>query len=199
MGESLAQFISESDAPNLLAQCHQLPVASKDELIRERDDAGYDVFRKETKEEKEEKKAAERLHLDLHLCSPVLLAEQGERIQLAFKMLEGLGGGGMFQGGRLVRVEIVLDGLAELLPSLEEKYGKPTATSSEELQNAYGATFSAGRAFWQMPDGTLISAIESVEFGPTGYFRSTHVIFESKEEVQRQASSSSRQANPFDH
>jgi len=200
MGESITQFISESNIPNLLVQCHQLPMASQNELARERDDNGYDSPHKQTKEEQQQKKAAARLDLDLQLCASALLAERGFRASLVLDMPNQSGGTGTFQDGNLALVEMEFDGLAELLPSLEEKYGKPTTTFSEPLQNAYGATFDAGRAGWQMPDGTQIMAIEDIKFGISGgYYRVTKVSFESKEERKRREPNKQQQQNPFDH
>ena len=120
------------------------------------------------------------------------------RVQSKPDMPNKYGGAGTFQDGKLARVEIVFDGLAELLPSLEQKYGNPTSTTTEPFQNAYGAKFDAGRAFWQMREGTQILAIERIEFGSSGYYRATNVVFLSEEEVQRSAKAGAPLPNPFD-
>ena len=202
MGESVSQYVAEAGYPNFLNQCHQLPAASQNELVRESEDYGYSFDEKVTKEEKLEWKAAERLHLDLRLCANAMLAERGQRGRLVkdFRQIGGAGGGtATFDGGKLVRFEVTMNDMAKVLPSLTEKYGQPTATSSVDLQNAYGATFTAGRAMWEMPDGTKILAIEDVEFSSTtGYFRSTDITFLTKEEASREESRS-KTPNPFDH
>ncbi len=202
MGESVSQYVIEAGYPEFLNQCHQLPAVSLNELVRESEDYGIDSDKRETKEEKQQKKAAQRLHLDLRLCANALLAERGQRGKLVkdFRQIGGGGGGvATFDGGKLVQFTVTMGAMSKVLPSLMEKYGQPFAQSSVDLQNAYGAIYTAGRAIWQMPDGCEISATEDIEFSiGGGNIRSTYIAVLTKEEAAR-ARSNSKRPNPFDH
>ena len=95
----------------------------------------------------------------------------------------------ILSGRKLVRVHMTFAlPMAEVLPDLENKYGKASSFSVEKSQNGYGATWEVGRAFWDMPDGTVISAIESVSFlGSLGYVHFVDVELRSKEEASNDA------------
>lgn len=98
----------------------------------------------------------------------------------------------ILSGGRLARVDLMVGPFAYFLPSLVEKYGKPSSISSDTLQNAFGAKFEVGRAKWTMPDGTIISATEELLF-TSGYQRYTNIEFDNGTLL----SSSPLPANPF--
>jgi hypothetical protein len=207
IGESVAQFLEEAGTPYLLDRCHELPAASEVERARERSDRGYDhaldgtILHKQTKEEREQRKAAQKLGLDLYICSNLVAAANGQRAEMDIVNLLYQA---TFDGGALIRVDIpeLPGGFRDLLQDLEDKYGRPKATTSEELQNAYGATFTVGRAFWQMPDGVQILAAEHVNFeSGSGYRRTISVVLATKDEAIRAGVISElnrRAANPFD-
>jgi hypothetical protein len=45
--------------------------------------------------------------------------------------------------------------------ALEEKYGKPTSSQNEQIQNKAGASFSSMVTTWKLPDGEIIAAERS--------------------------------------
>ena len=61
-----------------------------------------------------------------------------------------------------------------------EKYGKPTATYSEALQNAFGANFPVKRTRWEMPDGAIIFAHEQVNISQYGVVQYTEIDMQGK-------------------
>jgi hypothetical protein len=89
-----------------------------------------------------------------------------------------------FSGGKLSKVSVEYrDKTEEQIKFLTGAYGPPSNTGTSKLQNGYGATFESVAAFWEMPDGTHISAIETLE--SVGYLRHTlHVKFLSKEGLE---------------
>jgi hypothetical protein len=80
---------------------------------------------------------------------------------------------------------------------LEAKYGEPTKTEIVTLQNSYGAKWDCFHATWNMPDGAIILAIESIEnlpmSGPTRWLK---VTFLSKARGQELAAEGSK-PNPY--
>lgn len=89
-----------------------------------------------------------------------------------------------FHGGKLSKVSVEYQNKTEeQIKFLTDAYGPPLNTGTSKLQNGYGATFESLAAFWEMPDGTHISAIETLD--NVGYLRRTlHVKFLSKEAAE---------------
>jgi hypothetical protein len=89
--------------------------------------------------------------------------------------------------------------LADLLPDLRSKYGQEQSLTSKTLQNGFGTTFEVGTAAWGMPDETTIVADESIESDDfRGLFRSTKIIFASKEQKARADQLLKDKPNAFD-
>jgi hypothetical protein len=83
---------------------------------------------------------------------------------------------------------------ADGLPS--RKYGEPTERKSVTYQNAFGAKWECLQATWQMPDGAVILASESIKNlrGPTRWLT---VSFVSKERIAQVAAEQKAKANPY--
>jgi len=171
IGESADDFYTKAGRPNLVAECRS---------------AGSD------------KKAAKKLKVDFKMCQAVLASESGSRVFTTDPKF-ARGDTAILDGGKLaaVRLEFSKD-FSEILPQLTEKYGKPQTLTSETLQNGFGARFEVGRASWAMPDGAVISVVESIVHGDTvGDFRVTEVTFSSKEEVARAEAKKKNVPNAF--
>lgn len=182
MGETLNAYLSKEGRDPEINTCQSLTQNPKD---------------------KEAHKEAKKLKLTPQACQGLIAGMNGSRIQTN---MNGSGSycvgtlrcGATFEGTHLVKITMhVSEGFAATLPSLESKYGKPVATSTETLQNGYGAKFEVGRAMWNMPDGTVILATEDITFGSViGYFRTTDVTFATKQEAARKETTAAK--NPFD-
>jgi hypothetical protein len=104
----------------------------------------------------------------------------------------------VIDNGRLAVVRLFLvSPYSQVLSDLVAKYGQPSRSGTTTLQNAYGATLQVGEAYWQMPDGTVITAKESASWMSGGYQRNVAVDFLSKDEVDIAAKSDASHTNPF--
>jgi len=109
--------------------------------------------------------------------------------------------------GKLTQVEIHVPGdmasesmrpdISEEFALLIQAYGVPVVVEKVPYQNAYGAKFDCSRMAWKMPDGTMITASESV--GSPDFYGYKHhliIIFSSRE---WQDSHAQTQTNPYIH
>ena len=87
----------------------------------------------------------------------------------------------LFEGGRLVMIEVHAQDFAVIVSEATSKYGKPSTIEEDTVQNGYGAQFKVGRARWDMPDGTVITAFETITPSSMGYLRGTDLRFCSAE------------------
>ena len=108
----------------------------------------------------------------------------------------------LLDGGRLVRIAMIYNtsvaniegsqakSYAELLAGLQEAYGAPTKSYTEELVNTYGVKYDARRAMW-MGKQDVISMTEKP--GENGW---TEIIAETIDEYNR-AALAPKTANPL--
>ena len=180
IGESVADFFVKAGAPDLVQNCRSVG---------------------------NNRKAAKKLKLDLKLCRGAIQADSGGRIATTDPNFPGMHdaelgyGQAILDNGKLVSVNLEFaKGLADVLPDLVQKYGKPLKVESETKENGFGAQFELGKALWNMPDGTTIFAAESIEFDQyfgRGYYRTTTVHFSSREENARLAGAMKNHSNAF--
>ena len=108
----------------------------------------------------------------------------------------------LLDGGRLVKIAMVYNAsvanfegshaksYAELLAGLQEAYGAPTKSYTEEVVNTYGVKYDARRAVW-MGKQDVISVTEQP--GANGW---TEIVAETIAEFNR-AARAPKSANPL--
>jgi hypothetical protein len=85
--------------------------------------------------------------------------------------------GFLFEGGKLVLIEAHTPDFEGFVAEATGKYGKPAALEYRELANNFGVKFKAGSARWNLTDGSVVTAMETITFGPVidDYMRTTDV------------------------
>lgn len=63
-----------------------------------------------------------------------------------------------FRDGKLgsFYIRFKQSGTDQIIGALTEKYGKPTQTSRQQMQNAFGARYESRGADWRFPEGSII-------------------------------------------
>jgi hypothetical protein len=183
MGESAEDFFAETGYSQLISVC------------------------KEGLDKKDLKNALKAIGFhDTSICAGIVSAEAGGQVETTdphFPYPE-LHPFARLEDGKLASVTLHFpSGLADVLSDMIEKYGRPSATGSQTLQNGYGAKFEEGNASWEMPDGARIMALEAVTWDDIleSYMRTTTVVFYSAAEKARLdadgAARSAAKKNPF--
>jgi len=81
---------------------------------------------------------------------------------------------------------------------LIEKYGQPSESKTAEFQNAFGAKWECLEVFWNMPDGTLISAREYIDTDYRGApERKIMIAFQSKDAIAEAQRKAKPKSNPY--
>ena len=89
--------------------------------------------------------------------------------------------------------------MQEQIGFLTQLYGPPTKTKAIPYQNALGAKWDCLEATWQMPDGGVIWAVESIENTRLGSGRNINVRFLSSDRVRQLGNAQQAKPNPYAH
>jgi hypothetical protein len=106
-----------------------------------------------------------------------------------------------FAHGKLCELNITQRGwlnTAREMALLIEKYGQPSESKTAEFQNAFGAKWECLEVFWNMPDGTLISAREYIDTDYRGApERKIMIAFQSKDAIAEAQRKAQPKSNPY--
>ena len=73
---------------------------------------------------------------------------------------------------------------SDIIGELKTKYGPPTKSFTNTLQNLYGAKFDVGEAAWEFGDGSEIRVNENmIVIQGLGTFHPVTVIYRTRERV----------------
>jgi hypothetical protein len=192
MGESVAQF-AKSGGFNL-EECQQFAQLDEKEARKRKFRANYAICQALLA-------ADEGESLAIWQASDSLLWRNDKSVTfvkgnqngdgLAFRRgsssLPDADGGTVFEAGKLVEFHVrpkANYSYSDIISELQTKYGQPTNSFTNTLQNLYGAKFDVGEAAWEFGDGSEIRVSEDMlVIQGVGTVRPVTVTYRTKERV----------------
>lgn len=81
-----------------------------------------------------------------------------------------------------LRATFTSNSFGTVIAALEEKYGKPTSSQAEQIQNKAGASFSNTVTTWKLPDGEIVATERSGKIETMSLRMSTNKVIAQRVE-----------------